>query len=210
MLLGLLSSCGRTSISTDPVQAKLEREDLVAVARALHAVEPGVAEEVAAARRAWPLLIDGLPNPVGVRARERILLAAEAAGRLALPALLSEREAAALTGPGSPLAGRYRDFQELCSASWRQIAVALHQAEAGPPSAARYARANVGIYVEGVYDAHYSLAEAGRRVASAYQMLGGAPAFGAALTQAEVDQLEGFYTAAHDRLTPHERVKLGS
>lgn len=208
--MAALAGCGGKVRSVTPAEAKLEREDLVAVARALRTVEPAVSGELTTARRAWPLLIYGLATPVSERERERILLAQEAAGRLPLPPLLAEREAAALTGPASPLAGRYRDFQQLCSESWRQIAVALHQSEAGPVAASRFARANVALYIEGVYDAHYSLAETGRAVADAYQSLGGPGRFGDALTQTQVDQLARFYTHGRVRLEPHEVVKLGS
>ena len=208
-LLAALAGCASPPTS-NPAEARLEREDFVAVARTLRALVPAVDGEVAAARAAWPFVLDGLPAHVGALARARILAAVRSAERLPLPALFTEQQAATLTGPGSPLAGRYRDFQQLNSASWRQIAVALAQIERGPARVASFARANAPIYIEGVYDAHYSIAETGRDVARGYETLGGAAMLGAVLGEREVRELEGSYTRAGDRLTPHERVKLGS
>ncbi len=205
----LLAGCGGRRTAT-PAEAHLEREDLVAVARALRASEPAVEGETAAAKAAWPYLLDGLPAHPSAQARARILAAARSAAQLPLPPLLAEREAAALTGPASPLAGRYRDFQELSTTSWRMIAAALREVERGPPDAARFARANVGLYVEGVYDASFSIAEAGEAVLDAYRTLGEAPVFGTALTQQDVQELVDSYSRVRDRLEPHKRVKLGS
>jgi len=209
-LLGasLPSACGR-SATANPVEAKLEREDLVAVTRLLRGAEPAVAREVASARAAWPLLLDGLPAHPSAAAAERILGAVSAAQHLPLPGLLAEPQAAALTGPASPLAGRYRDFQQLASASWRQIGFALTAVQAGSPRAAGFARATVALYIEGVYDAHYSLAETGTEAAGAYTTLGGAGELGRALGIDEVEQIERSYSPAADRLEPHARVKLG-
>lgn len=182
----------------------------MAVARLLQSVEPAVDSEVTAARAAWPLILDGLPAQIGAPARSRILASVESALRLPLPALLAERQAAALTGPGSPLAGRYRDFWGLCRDSWKQLAAALGEIEHGSPRAARFARATAALYIEGIYDAHYSIAEAGMQVTAAYKALGGAPVLGAALSESAVGQLAGSYTRARDSLSPHERVKFGS
>lgn len=204
-----LAGCGKAS-TANPVQARLQREDLVAVARVLQSVEPAVDREVAAARAAWPFILDGLAAQIGTRARSRILAAVESALRLPLPALVAERQAAALTGPGSPLAGRYRDFWGLCRDSWKQLAAALGEIEHGSPRAARFARATAALYIEGVYDAHYSIAEAGKQVSAAYKTLGSAPVFGAALSERAVGQLVASYTRSRDELSPHERVRLGS
>jgi hypothetical protein len=204
-----LAGCGKAS-SANPVEARLQREDFVAVARVLQGVEPAVDSEVAAARAAWPFILDGLPAQIGARARARILAAVESALRMPLPALMAERQAAALTGPGSPLAGRYRDFWGLCRDSWKQLAAALGEIEHGSPRAARFARATAALYVEGIYDAHYSIAEAGEQVSAAYQTLGGAPVLGAVMSERAVGQLAASFTRPRDELSPHERVKLGS
>ena len=50
----------------------------------------------------------------------------------------------------------------------------------------------------------------GKSLLAGYTKLGGARAFGAALTQAEVDTLAGAYSPATERLHPHPGVKLGS
>jgi len=205
----LPAGCGKPRTAV-PAEARLEREDLVAVAHALRSAEGGVEREVAAARAAWPFLIGGIPTRQTATARSRIEAAVRAAGELPLPALLDEGQAAALTGPGSPLAGRYRDFQELCSTSWRLIGDALAEIERGPASAARFARANVALYIEGVYDAQYSLGETGMEMLAAYKTLGAAPVFAALLTPGEVAQIAQTYSRSRERLQPHERVKLGS
>jgi hypothetical protein len=207
-LVVALAGCGRGRTAT-PAEARLEREDLVVVAHALRSAEEPVDREVAAARSAWPLLVDGLPRSISASVRARIGAAVQAAARLPLPALLGEREAAALTGPASPLAGRYRDFQQLCSDSWRLIGDALAEVRRGG-AAARFVRATAPLYIEGIYDSHYSLAETGKELLAAYETLGGAPAFGSSLTAREVRQLAESYARLRDRLQPHERVRLGS
>lgn len=182
----------------------------MAVAKALREVEGSVSHEVAAARAAWPVVLGGIPSHLSAEQRSRIEAAADSAARVPLPALLGERGAAALTGPASPLAGRYRDFVELSATSWKLIAAAVREIEDGAPAAAKFARATVALYIEGVYDAHYSLGETGQLVLAAYKTLGGAGVMGPSLTQAEVDELVGSYSRGRDRVEPHERVKLGS
>ena len=79
-----------------------------------------------------------------------------------------------------------------------------------PFSAARFARANVALYIESVYDAHFSLAQIGKHLLAAYKTLGGGGAFGASLTPAEVDALARAYSEGQDRLYPHVGVRFGS
>ena len=193
-----------------PAEAKLEREDLVAVTRALRSAQPAVESETAAARAAWPYLIDGIAARPPASARAHIEAAVRAARALPLRAVMAEPEASALTGPGSPLAGRYRDFQKLCSASWRMIGHALKEIDGGTAAAASFTRENVALYIEGVYDAQYSLAETGADLQAAYNTLGAAPVFGSLLTQRQIASLARTYSPSLVRLQPHERVKLGS
>jgi len=68
----------------------------------------------------------------------------------------------------------------------------------------------VALYIDGVYDGHFTLAQLGKQVAAGYETLGGAPAFGTALTETEVDRLAQSFSEANDRLHPHVGVRLGS
>jgi hypothetical protein len=190
-------------------ELRLERADLLAVSRTLSAVEPSVASEVAATKAAWPLVVNGLPAET-ITARTAIGAATERAAAIRLPGLFEERQAASLTGPGSSLAGLFRSFSILATRGWRLIGAAIEEIEHGSPAAARFARANVALYIESVYDAHYGLAQIGKQLAADYEKLGGAGAFGASLTHAEVTALADAYSEAADRLHPHTGVRLGS
>jgi hypothetical protein len=68
----------------------------------------------------------------------------------------------------------------------------------------------VALYIESVYDAHFTLAQVGRKLLDGYRKLGGARTFGARLAQRRVDALARAYSEASDRLHPHVRVRLGS
>jgi hypothetical protein len=168
-----------------------------------------VRNEVAAARTAWRLVANGLPANT-VAARPAIKAASERAASLIAPALFRENEAASLTGPASGLAGLYRTFNGLATRGWQLIGTATEQIEHGSPAAARFARANVALYIESVYDGHFSLAQVGERLQDGYSSLGGSSAFGTSLTQGEVEGLARAYSEASDRLHPHVGVKLGS
>lgn len=166
--------------------------------------------EVAAAKAAWPLVLDGLPAHPSAAWRAAIGLADRRASAMRLPALFEERQAASLTGPASGLASTFRSFGVLSTRGWRLIDAAGGEVQHGDALAARFARENVALYVECVYDAHFALAQLGKRLLSAYKTLGGTHAFGSSLTQAEVDGLADFYSQASDRLQPRARVRLGS
>jgi len=193
-----------------PAGLRLEREDLVVVCRALQRVEGQVATEVARTKAAWPLVADGLPSNASAIARPQVLAAAEAAATLEVPAIFEEARASVLTGPASGVAGLFRSYVGLATHGWQLIGSAIDQIEHGRPVARRFARANVNLYIEGVYDAHFSLAQIGKKLLAGYLKLGGASAFGGTLTQAEVDGLAGTYSEASDRLHPHVGVRLGS
>ena len=90
------------------------------------------------------------------------------------------------------------------------IGAAIEQIKHGSRAGARFARANVALYIESVYDAHFSLAQIGKQLVKGYKELGGEAAFGASLTQAEIDGLAATYSEATDRLYPHVGVRLGS
>ena len=193
-------------------ELRLEREDLIAVCRALREVQSPVTTELAAAKRAWPLVVNGLPSSAQglANARAPIAVAAASAARIKTPPLLSEAQAMSLTGPGSPLAGLFRTYTGLSTRGWALIAAANDQIEHGSPASARFARANVGLYIESVYDGHFDLAQIEERLRDGYRELGGQAQFGSALTQAEVDALGAAYSEASARLYPHVGIRFGS
>jgi hypothetical protein len=205
-----LSGCGGPHRSR--AELRLEREDLLAVSRALKGVQSPIAAELAAAKRAWPYVVNGLPAGAQALASSRapVDAAAVRAAKIPTPPLMSEAEFVSLTGPGSPLAGLFRTYDGLVTRGWAQIAAAIAQIEHGTPVAARFARENVALYIESVYDGHFDLAQVDKKLIRSYRELGGPAEFGSALTQAEVDALANAYSEATARLHPHVGVRLGS
>jgi hypothetical protein len=208
----LLAGCGgATSKAATPAAQKLEREDLAAVSRALQSVQAPVSREVSATKAAWRLIANGLPADVSaVSSSLAAARAAASAARLPIPALFSEAQARTLTGPASQLAGLYRSYALLSTRGWKLLYASLAQIESGTPAAARFARANAALYIESIYDAHFTLAQIGKKLTAGYEKLGGAKDFGAALTPAQVEALAHAYSEASDRLHPHVAARLGS
>jgi hypothetical protein len=169
-----------------------------------------VRREVAATKAAWPLIAAGLPADTRTISSPAIRAATLGAAALTLPGLLAEAEAKSITGPASSLAGDYRWYVKLATHGWQLIGAAVEEIQHGSPVAARFARANVALYIESVYDAHYDLAQIGKQLRAAYKTLGSAAAFGTSLTAAEVHALTRAYSQAEDRLYPHVRARLGS
>lgn len=196
--------------SSTPAALKLQREDLIAVSRALQSVQQPVAREVSATKTAWPLIANGLPSTSAPLARPSIAAAANSAAAIKLPGLLEESMATSLTGPASQLAGLFSVFTGLTSHGWQQIVAAMNSIEHGSPAGARFARENVALYIDSVYDGHFSLAQIGKKLLDGYRMLGGQSAFGKTLSEAEVNALAAAYSEAADRLHPHVAVRLGS
>ena len=184
-----LAGCGGSS-TTSPAELALEREDLVFVTRALQGVQPQTEAEVAATRAAWPLVVNGLPTGSSGLDRPRILTAAEeSAGGWCCRALLDERQAARSPGPRSAWLASSAPTRALASRGWEMIGAAIDQIEHGSPAAARFARANVDLYIESVYDSHFGLGQIGKQLAAAYKKLGGPTVFGTTLTQQQVDEV---------------------
>jgi hypothetical protein len=204
------AGCGGVGRSASPEELRLQRSDLVALSRALKDIRGPVASEVAATKRAWPLVANGLPSNAAAIARSPIAAAAQSAASIQLPMLLQEAQTAALTGPAAPLAGLVRSYVLLATRGWRLIGAAIDQIEQGSTASASFARHNVALYIESVYDGHFTLAQIGKQLLAGYRQLGGAGAFGSVLTQAEVDALASAYSEATDRLHPHVGVRLGS
>jgi len=206
-----LAGCGGTSRQSTPAALKLQREDLAAASRALKSVEGPVAAEVAATKSAWPLIANGLPATTStLSGAGQVKRATEAAARLRLPVLFGEAQARSLTGPASQLAGLFRSYALLSARGWKLLDAGLAQIESGTSAAAHFARENTPLYIESIYDGHFTLAQIGKKLLAAYDKLGGATAFGTALTQAEVDALARNYSEASDRLHPHVAVRVGS
>jgi len=200
----LLTGCGSGS-STTTAGLRLQREDLVAAARALAAARGEVAGEVAATKAAWPGVANGLP----AQGSPQIARAAATAAALKVPAIFQERAAERLTGPGASLAGGFRQYAALSATGWRMIEYALQRRRTGG-AAAGFSTANSPLYIDAVYDSHFGLAQLGKDLSAGYEKLGGPAAFGSALTSAEVKALAAAYSEERDRLHPHPGVKLGS
>ncbi len=204
-----VGGCGSDRSST-PAELKLQREDLIAVAHALRSSEAQVGREVADAKAAWPLVANGLPTEISSSIRPPIMAAGASAARMELPVPLREAQTAMLTGPASQIAGIFRTFTLLATRGWALIGAAVAQIEHGAATSARFARADVALYIESVYDSHFNLAQIDKKLRTGYRKLGGQAAFGGALTQRELDGVAGFYSEATSRLHPHVGVRLGS
>lgn len=211
LLAVTMAACNGKSKLTTPAALKLQREDLIAVSHALKEVQAPIAREVAATKAAWPLIASGLPAEITTVSRSAQAQAATAsAARLRLPALLGETQARTLTGPASQISGLVRSYALLSARGWKLLDAAFAQVESASPANAHFARKNAPLYIESIYDAHFTLAQIGKKLLAGYEKLGGASDFGNALTQAEVNSLAGAYSEASDRLHPHVGVRLGS
>jgi hypothetical protein len=211
LLAATIGACGGKGKSTTPAALKLQREDLVAVSGALKDVRVPIAREVAATKAAWPLIASGLPDEITTVSRSRqARAAATRAAQLRLPALLGEAQARTLTGPASQISGLVRSYALLSARGWKLLDAGFAQVESASPANARFARENAPLYIESIYDAHFALAQVGKKLLAGYAKLGGAGDFGTALTQAEVNALASAYSEAGDRLYPHVDVRLGS
>lgn len=204
------SGCGSGSRPPTARALALSRQDLVAVSDALALQQTAVAREVAAARNAWRLVANGLAQPLSTQAENAIGAAATGAAAIALTGPLGRAAAASLTGPAALIAGLFRSYALLSARGWTLIKAAAEAIEHGAPAAAAFARQNVALYIESVYDGHFTLAQIGRKLRTGYLELGGAPAFASTLTAARMASLQSSYSEAADRLHPHVGVRLGS
>src|SRR4029077_14877311 len=162
------AGCGSSSTASSPAAQRLQREDLVAVTRALKSAGDSVGTEAASAKTAWRLIANGLPARAST-ARAPVAAAASEAAKLRVPALLKEAQATSLTGPGAQLAGLFRAYAVLSKRGWTLTGAAIDQIEHGSPATARFARENVALYIESVYDGHFSLAQIGKKLTDNYR-----------------------------------------
>ncbi len=167
------------------------------LAHTLRQLQTPAAGEVAAARAAWPSLAGGLPRAVAPALRMEVATAAHRAAALALPADITTE--GSITGPAVGLAGMLKSYVRLTQRGWQYLAAAGTASKA----AARFLHANAPLYIYCVYDGHYHLSLVGKALQSAYRKLGGAPAFGASLTESRVEALARFYSIPSVRLEPH-------
>ncbi|HEY5286686.1 MAG TPA: hypothetical protein VIJ50_06245 [Solirubrobacteraceae bacterium] len=211
-----IAGCG--SSPSSPAQSSreltLERAQLEQVSKQLSALEQAVKREVAASRVAWPAIAGGLPQAPGKRLRATVKAANAGATALAEPLFLAN--ASRLTGPASGIAGIYENYEQLSRRGWTMTEAAVQtiasaeqpaangtSASPGAAAQASFERANSPLYIDIIYDGHFDLSLLGKSLASGYKKLGGAQAFGAALTQAQVNALADFYSIAAVRLEPH-------
>ena len=205
-----LAGCGATGSVKSPAAERLQREDLVSLSRSLRQAESSVQREMTSARIAWPLVANGLPASIPPTTRAQVAAATGAAHAIVLPPLMSATQARELTGPAAGIAGLFRPFTALTERGWTMTGAAIDQITAGPPATATFARENVALYIDAIYDGHFDGSLIGKSLLNGYRKLGGGPAFGATLTQAEVDALARAYSPATERLHPHAGVRLGS
>jgi len=202
--------CGGSDDTSSAPALRLQRADLIAIVRALRPLEGPVAEEVAATKIAWPLIVNGLPADIASIARLPITTATKRAAVIPVPALFEEAQAMTLTGPAAEVVGLFRSFKLLATRGWTLTSAAIEEIDHGSPAAARFARENVALYIDSIYDGHFTLAQIGKKLHDGYRNLGGPAEFASTLTQGEVDSLTRTYSEATDRLHPHVAVKLGS
>jgi hypothetical protein len=208
---GALAGCGGTrKVVASPAAQMLQREDFVVISHGLREAEGSVEREMAAAKIAWPLVANGLPLSIPTRTRVAVASASKTAQAIVVPAPMSEAQARSLTGPAAGIASLFEPFQRLTERGWTLTGAAADEIASGTPAAARFARENVALYIDSIYDGHFDATLIGKSLLAGYKKLGGAKTFGATLTQAEVDALAGAYSPATERLHPHPGVKLGA
>jgi hypothetical protein len=208
MALTATGCAGSVSKQSTPAALKLQREDLASVARTLTRVQPAVARETALAKAAWPTVVKGLTSAFVVAPKLR--LGEAALTKLQIPAMFGELQARSLTSPAAGIAGLFRYSTLLITRGWTMAFASAEQISRGSPAAVRFARENIGLYVESIYDGQFGLAQIGKKLLAAYEKLGGPEAFRATLTQTQVNELARSYSEASLRLYPHPPVRVGS
>jgi hypothetical protein len=108
-----------------------------------------------------------------------------------------------LLGPATRIATLFHEFELLVQRGWAHVDQTTASLREGATGAARFERANAGLYIDSVYDGNFDVSLIGERVLHSYERLGAAKAFGASLTPAEVRSIAAVYSPSADRLTPH-------
>ena len=203
------AGCGSSGQATE-AGLRLQREDLIAAARALERASGEVSGETAATKVAWRYVANGLSHSPSGPEAAAIAKATRVAAALKLPSVFDESNASGLTGPAASISGAFRSFQGLANRGWQMISYTLARERSAERTGAGFARANVALYIESVYDGHFGLAQIGKKLLAGWEKLGGTSAFGASLPRAEVERLARLYSERSFRLHPHDGVKLGS
>lgn len=156
---------------------------------------------MAASRGAWPLIAGGLPRALPPALQGAVEKASASAKAVPEPPFM--RNAGELTGPAAGIAGLYESYERLAERGWRLTETAIGAVVSGAPGVASFERENSSLYIDAIYDGHFDLSLVGKDLASAYEQLGGAGAFGATLTQSEINALVAAYSIPAVRLEPH-------
>jgi hypothetical protein len=197
VVLGLSLSQGE---SHTPAELKVQRSQLAFVGRQLFALQQPLRREVTAAATVWPSLAAGLPASASGGLAAQVSAVDGAAQALPAPAFLGARHE--LIGPAQRVANLFYSFELLSQRGWAHVDQAVVAMRDRPPAVAHFERINASLYIDSVYDGNFDVALIGERVLSSYERLGGAHAFGSALTPVEVQSIAAAY-APSDRLTPH-------
>jgi hypothetical protein len=205
----LSAGCGSGKQAT-PAGLRLQREDFITTARALSESRAQIDRETTATKVAWRAIANGVPATPSAQTLASIQAAGRLAAALKLPRAFQEQSLQALTGPGAGIAGQFRNSVLLADRGWRLIEYAIETERQGSTGAASFARTNVNLYVESIYDAHFGFAQLGKKLIAGYGKLGGSGEFGKALSEGEVTRLADEYSEARYRLHPHTGVKFGS
>ncbi|MGN6371628.1 MAG: hypothetical protein ACTHM1_01355 [Solirubrobacteraceae bacterium] len=201
--------CGKSSDSSpNDAELALERAQFAQIVDGLGSAQPSVEREVAASRIAWHAIAGGLPSPFPSSLRRDVTAASIRAGALSQPPFLASVKR--LTGPASGVAALYESFARLAERGWRLTDASMASIASGSPADARFARENSSLYIDSIYDAHFDLSLIGKSVVKGYEQLGGASAFDAKLTHAEIHRLAGAYSIPAVRLAPHPAPSIES
>lgn len=123
------------------------------------------------------------------------------AGAITEPPFMGQQEV--LTGPAAGLAGLWGGYSRLARDGWIMTEATIATIAHGPVRAATFSAANSSLYIDSIYDAHFNLSLLGKSLIDGYRKLGGQSAFGAKLTQSEVEALASGYSISAVRLEPH-------
>ena len=213
----LIAGCGSGSSShaQSSRELALERTQFERVSSQLSGLEAAVKREVTTSRVAWPSIAGGLPQALGSGLRTAVSAADARAKELPEPSFLAT--ARKLTGPASGVAGIYENYEQLAQRGWNltgatvQAISSLSPARASTGTAnastsvaqANFARMNSPLYIDAIYDGHFDLSLLGKSIVSGYEKLGGPQAFGAVLTQSQINALAATYSIPAVRLEPH-------
>jgi hypothetical protein len=210
-----IAGCGSSASShaQSSRELALERAQFEQVSSQLSGLEAAVKREVGASRVAWPSIAGGLPQTL--ESGLHTAVSAANARAKALPEPLFLANARKLTGPASGIAGIYESYEHLAQRGWNLTEAAIQTissataptgnglSQARTAAQASFERANSPLYIDAIYDGHFDLSLLGKSLVSGYEKLGGPQAFGAALTQAQVNALAGAYSIPAARLEPH-------